>query len=151
MHPVGSGDDRGGDVVSVHTPGPWTMKHEAVGIGCGFNENREFVVGPDGKEVSGTIGHATELFDGATSNGRPVDHSYHLSRARPTFRDGVFPHSANAHLIAAAPELLEALVECLEQLVQYEEGGWLGEGWRTRVGMTQDIARARDAIAKATP
>ena len=55
----------------------------------------------------------------------------------------------NARLLAAAPELLYALQECLEQLVAYEEKRWLGDAWRTRVGLWDDIARARAAIAKA--
>lgn len=40
----------------------------------------------------------------------------------------------------------KALECCLEQLVAYEENGWLGEGWRTRVGLRSDIDRARAAL-----
>ena len=45
--------------------------------------------------------------------------------------------------------LLGALEACLEQLVAYEEKGWLGDAWRTRIGLRGSIAWARAAIAKA--
>ena len=54
---------------------------------------------------------------------------------------------ADARLIAAAPELLAALRECLEQLVAYEEQRWLGDG--PADAGRPDIKAARAAIAKA--
>lgn len=48
------------------------------------------------------------------------------------------PSEANARLIAAAPELLEALIDLLHQAkLSEDEGGW-------------DFEQARAAIAKAT-
>jgi hypothetical protein len=49
----------------------------------------------------------------------------------------------------AYDDLLAALKECLEQLTAYQERGWLGDAWRTRVGLLDDISCARAAIAKA--
>ena len=41
-------------------------------------------------------------------------------------------------------ERLEAaLRDLLEQVAAYEENGWLGEYWRTRIGLPADIAEAR--------
>lgn len=48
---------------------------------------------------------------------------------------------ANARLIAAAPELLEAALKAEELLSPFQESGWLGE-------KALDLVRA--AIAKAT-
>lgn len=50
---------------------------------------------------------------------------------------------------AITQELLAALEACLEQLVAYEEKHWLGDAWRSRVGLHGDIARARAAIVNA--
>jgi hypothetical protein len=47
--------------------------------------------------------------------------------------------------------LRRALVRCLDQLVAYEERGWLGDAWRTRVGLREDIASARVALATPSP
>lgn len=54
---------------------------------------------------------------------------------------------ADAHLIAAAPELLEALRELVEQFDAYRNG-WMGS-WQDRVGLPRDMELAREAINKA--
>jgi len=56
---------------------------------------------------------------------------------------------ADGYLVAAAPDLLAALKACVEQLSAYEERHWLGEAWRTRIGLRKDLDAARRAIANA--
>ncbi len=51
-----------------------------------------------------------------------------------------------ATLATPVGRLHHALQCCLEQLVAYEEKGWLGKAWRTRVGLRGAIVRARDAL-----
>jgi hypothetical protein len=70
-----------------HTPGPWTSTE------CGGSFQRPFIVQAGDKLVAGLEGD--QLKPGAAS----------IGEAR-----------ANASLIAAAPDLLAALVDCLEWL-----------------------------------
>lgn len=56
---------------------------------------------------------------------------------------------ADAYLIAAAPDLLEACKALCEQFRVYRNG-WIGDGmWRDRIGLPWDIEKAEAAIAKA--
>jgi hypothetical protein len=105
--------------VSGHTPGPWTL--ETVPTQCGVCHK----VGPfPGKRENDTPRHAC-LYADYPSTGNPADDEL----------------VANALLIAAAPELLQALRECLAVIEQHE----LLANSESSVG---DQARA--AIAKAT-
>lgn len=91
----------------------------------------------------------------ATQNHTPGPWSVDLSnRNSVTVRDNNYPvaemwlsdgrHHANARLIAAAPELLEAL----QLLDQAHNGPWDGAEQERYIAIANDKARA--AIAKAT-
>ena len=56
-------------------------------------------------------------------------------------------NEANARLIAAAPELLAALKDLIEQFNAYRNG-WLGS-WQDRIGLPGDMERAEVVVAKA--
>lgn len=74
------------------TPGPWTVERGNFGVG-------RYIAGPDGAAICRMASNTTP-------------------RTMQRERDGV--HEANARLIAAAPELLEALKSAsasIEQLV----------------------------------
>lgn len=68
-------------------------------------------------------------------------------------------HGDDRHAIAQAivarcqafDALVPALRACFDQLVAYEENGWLGHAWRTRIGLPEDIARARAVLALVEP
>ncbi len=60
--------------------------------------------------------------------------------------DRIVRSSLSASPASDGDRMRKALECCLEQLVAYEENGWLGEGWRTRVGLRSDIDRARAAL-----
>jgi hypothetical protein len=111
----------------AHTPGPWTWQY-----GEGF-------FGPKPSPRGKPVPVATIESDGACGDpeccGAP---SYSIETRQE-----------DAALIVAAPDLLAALKSCLEQLTAYEEKGWLGDHWRTRIGVREDIAAAQAAIAKA--
>lgn len=56
----------------------------------------------------------------------------------------------DARLIAAAPDLLDALKALSAQFDAYANRDLTGEGvWRTRIGLSADREKARAAIAKA--
>ena len=99
--------------MNTHTPGPWACEFHETAAGTPFG----IVVGGKGKGglMDTVICHAPDYRD------EPV--SYKVFK------------SANARLIAAAPELLEALQECLE--------------CEFAVTDKAAIAKARAAIAKA--
>ena len=108
--------------MSGHTPGPWSLPHFAkpeVGCQCGYV--------------------LTEEHFGAIA-------TVHCSGEGDIFANGdnpKFPQAvANARLIAAAPELLKALIQCAAQL-------------EITAGMVHDerqaLIAARAAIAKAQP
>ena len=99
--------------MNTHTPGPWACEFHETAAGTPFG----IVVGGKGKGglMDTVICHAPDYRD------EPVSYK--------AFK------SANARLIAAAPELLEALQECLE--------------CEFAVTDKAAIAKARAAIAKA--
>jgi len=100
-----------------HTPGPWIVEE------CHNIDGSKFLT------INGQGPHGAWLADiqGGLINGHPADVTE--------------KHLANACLIAAAPDLLEALHQCLT-LVDAHRKAALGEG---------DLAalNARAAIAKA--
>ena len=92
-----------------HTPGPWYLEE------VGYSSSSYYIRGSFDSGARHTIGK------GAVA---------HIPRST------VNPMEANARLIAAAPELLEALIECLE--------------CEFAVTDRAAIAKAEAAIAKAT-
>ncbi len=99
-----------------HTPGPWEV-HSRVW---------------HGKEGGG---HAFLEVGSETS-------AFWVARVQ-TFDDDKGEYSANARLIAAAPEMLEALRLLVEQLEAYQKIA------NTRIGLPADLAKAHAAIDKA--
>ncbi len=51
--------------MSKHTPGPWSLSHEKVSIGPGYNCHRLYISSGD-KDVTGTMGHINKLTKYAT-------------------------------------------------------------------------------------
>jgi len=92
-----------------HTPGPWHLEE------MGYNSSSYYIRG------SSESGDRLTIGKGAVA---------HIPRSTAN------PMEANARLIAAAPELLEALIECLE--------------CEFAVTDRAAIAKAEAAIAKAT-
>ena len=104
---------------SKHTPGPWK-------IGIAKNQN-----------------NALAVFDSRAEVGNnPKDHRCICIVTEPEMADK--EDEANAALIAAAPELLAALKECVAMLEKIEE-----EINYTQVGLSTTIIAALAAIAKA--
>ncbi|RSZ60011.1 hypothetical protein HF313_14955 [Massilia atriviolacea] len=102
--------------MSAHTPGPWVLEPNARG---GINIRCSW----------GVIGCA---FSGVSfAPGEP---------------NQVIEQRANAHLIAAAPDLLEALRELANDIAERFDM----ESSSTNPGMKNAVAEARAAIAKAT-
>lgn len=110
-----------------HAPGPWKTAYHGIdgrhtGMGCGYGESQ--IIDGKGRAIAGVA--AVEPNDG------------------PMYRDGELSQEtfdaldANARLIAAAPSLLEALVNLLTD-VQNGELATVGQ-----------VRQAREAIAKAT-
>ena len=97
---------------ATHTPGPWTATE------CGGSFQRPFIIQGGGKLVAGLEGD--QLKPSAAS----------ISEAR-----------ANANLIAAAPDLLAAMVDCLEWLDSTPGG--LGES------ASESVRAGWDAVARA--
>ena len=90
--------------------------HLRAGTDDGLNDGFQTIVSQDGTQITGTYDYD---------------------------RGGVCTHWADAHLIAAAPDLLEALEEC-RKLIR----GFYDYSLRPRAQRAE--ARARAAIAKAT-
>ena len=95
-----------------HTPGPWHLEE------MGYNSSSYYIRG------SSESGDRLTIGKGAVA---------HIPRST------VNPMEANARLIAAAPELLEALAEIVSAAD--------GEGWNQ---LDPSLSKARAAIAKAT-
>lgn len=104
-----------------HTPGPWVIKH-------GASDNTGiYKAYPDGGAVTPCkIAEVLHHGEGAFDN------------VPPSYED-----SANAHLIAASPELLEAVMLCVEHFAVYADEG------DENACLGQVIINARSAIAKA--
>lgn len=103
-----------------HTPGPWAFSQNAQ-----YGDTRFYVAQADGAP------YTPHYSDVATLIAETVNDE------RKSIQE------ANARLIAAAPELLEALTECMAEADGYEQrtGKKLVGSWP---------AKARTAIAKAT-
>lgn len=104
-----------------HTPGPWVVGGES-----GNDSEAEFIVT---KDESRTIAWTTNTFDADADDGYGSEVITEEDRA-------------NGRLIAAAPELLEALKSVVDQL----EGIGIPD-WHGAEGLCLESAKA--AIAKA--
>jgi len=109
-------------MTTEHTPGPWTFDTSGEGKPCSIITSVHDEHGPDDD--------VCEVYGGNT--------------------DCEKTREANARLIAAAPELLDAVLDMLGQL---EAVGLLIDGedcgqWHGAEGLS--FAKAREAIAKAT-
>lgn len=97
-----------------HTPGPWGLITVPTSIGqC--------------HKIGSFPGRLKDNHACIYDDGAPAGHSEHSAELL-----------ANAHLIAATPELLEALEDCVEFLQR-----------QGPAGATRVAAKAREAIAKA--
>jgi hypothetical protein len=98
--------------MTQHTPGPWKIDL-TTRFDCGYSRTSHGIVGADGNLVV--------AFDPSSGE----------------YRDALDPKSADARLISAAPELLEALIQASVAL-------------RTGHNSLTAIEKAKAAIAKAT-
>lgn len=99
---------------TVHTPGPWGVEQTTVSNWIGRMR-------ADGSKVEYIVAHTD----------------------RDSLRNDVLVRNdANARLIAAAPELLEA---CAQALLRFEQ-----DGWPLNEANTAAIESLRAAIGKAT-
>lgn len=109
-----------------HTPGPWVLKGEVRRVGDTYHYCADIYDGRPSKGYRGTVAMI-----------QTSDHLTHGMR--------VNEGKANASLIAAAPDLLEALDKLLT-LTVFELGSNADrEPWK------RNIERSRAAIAKADP
>lgn len=126
--------------MSKHTPGPWEVSHGGHGSPHGFVIDEYYVLN---RTVADDVAIAADIVDPATQ----------------------MPSEANARLIAAAPELLEALSKAVRETEQF-----LFDAWLVRVCPSGDVESVQrqwlassdhrdfvdewreqiDAIAKAT-
>lgn len=89
---------------------------------------------------------------GSTNKDRP--YAMYGENRRPVLNWSSFSRpadieaQANARLIAAAPDLLEALTKLLGIAIQLDNAG---DGWTEITADTQDVQQARAVIAKAQP
>ena len=104
---------------SKHTAGPWEVSHGGHGSPHGFVIDEYYVLN---RTVADDVAIAADIVDPATQ----------------------MPSEANARLIAAAPELLEALIRLEAELVEDK----YGECYEP--SPFGNLALARAAIAKAT-
>ncbi len=111
---------------SAHTPGPWVTN--------GFNIFGP--VDPKSKHENGRTLVGGVVDDMNDWRSRPVDEPIN----RADFRE---ERIANAHLIAAAPELLAALVVVTEAIEE------LGLPLSLKAGLRPALQQANAAIAKA--
>jgi hypothetical protein len=119
---------------SQHTPGPWALTEPRMGA---FNEALMSVVTP-GKRYVADI--------------QPTAPQSHRAGNNRIVRRKVFgpEDMANARLIAAAPELLEALVEILGPLNVCSDNPNVRHDASLPIDMTMgELRKARAAIAKA--
>jgi hypothetical protein len=113
-----------------HTLGPWTAEDK-------LNERLQFSIkGADGFSVCG-VDHRAGVFSG---HGSRKDA---MSR-RPQGQSEAW---LNATLIAAAPELLDALTKLVDRNFTFFMGGMVGSDKKIT---SDEILAARAAIAKAT-
>ena len=113
-------------MTNAHTPGPWKLL-------LSYDACPHKIVGPVIWRSAGAVyGTITEV---------------HHTGARDS-RYGP-EQTANARLIAAAPDLLEALRGCLPYIRDMDDDGPAGEGWQSE-RLSRFIAEADAAIAKAT-
>ena len=111
-----------------HTPEPWRiLGHDHSGM------NRISIMSGE-NEVAGVVNIPDSGF---TPDNKPVRGLYKGTG------------EANAHLIAAAPELMEAAKEVLQQLDSYVSEGRKGAGLKRFAGWFC-VSDLRAAIAKAT-
>jgi hypothetical protein len=107
-----------------HTPGPWRL---------GALQSYDGYTGQPFRNVWAGQG------DAATVTARAM-------RSEGAMTNDV---DADARLIAAAPEMLEALNELLPRIENFEDRGPYGEGWQSKE-LEAAINAVRAAIAKAT-
>lgn len=110
-----------------YTPGPWEWQEDK------WNGGYAGLHGPDGQSV---------LYPCHRNDGDTGDAWFDIDDA-----DSLSP--ANARLIVAAPDLLEALRELLESSVYAEGEGLVSVGEENHSEHDEVVARARAAIAKA--
>ncbi len=119
--------------MSAHTPGPWTTQtiHVAAAVTCGEHDILLVVQGNSPLESDLNVGPPSIcriMFGGTQQEGEG---------------------EANAHLIAAAPDLLEALADMLRQF----DDASITDDIRTQHGISATVIKtlqsARAALAKA--
>ena len=113
-----------------HTPGPWAVRTDGIYDHLSITASIPGIGNPVIAEVS-------------MENYRRAYQLKGLNVPRELKAD-----QANAKLIAAAPEMLEALEECIEQLVKRRTE--LLEKGITDSTLTRAIAKGKLAIQKAT-
>lgn len=109
-------------MTNAHTKGPWDF-----GPGYTPGDSKFDLFGPGGRQVIACAGYENMWL---STYDKDTD-------------------AANARLIAAAPDLLEALRGCLPYIRDMDDDGPAGEGWQSE-RLSRFIADARAAIAKAT-
>ncbi|WP_372483800.1 hypothetical protein AB9H29_12180 [Stenotrophomonas sepilia] len=113
--------------MSKHTPGPWEVAHGGHGSPHGFVIDEYYVLN---RTVADDVAIAADIVDPATQ----------------------MPSEANARLIAAAPELLEALVNMVKWHGKREwpTSDFKVENLLPSDHQNEEVRLAMQAIAKAT-
>jgi hypothetical protein len=123
----------------------YVLRHREATMNTDYGENFERAGRPkEANMTRHTAGPWTQHGTLVTKEGR--DYEYHLATVR-----GIVPYDeawANARLIAAAPELLEALQWCVNHLEQIAFRDYPDSMPEAR--MFNSVRNARVAIAKAT-
>ena len=112
--------------MSKHTPGPWALRRDP-----------------------GHFDSLTEITGGICGNTKPFRFTLEVSIGGDT---DIHTLEANARLIAAAPDLLEALEQTLQLAIDWEDearGTWQDEALGFSHNDDPIIKKARAAIAKA--